>query len=90
MAISPRAPLLARVVLALPEPLWGLDVARPTWREKRGEKRDFVPFHDAALGFPPEFGGLAGSVGWKRGTKRLPCPFKSLCWCNGILDLATA
>lgn len=38
MAISPRAPLLARVVLALQEPPWGLDVARPTWREKRGEK----------------------------------------------------
>lgn len=83
------APLLTRVILALQEPLGELDVARLTWRERRG-REGFHPFYDATLGFPPKFGGLAGRVAWKRGTERLPCPFKSLCWCNGILDLATA
>ena len=50
----------------------------------------FRPFYGAALGLLVKFGGFAGSVGWRRGTNQLPCPFKSLRWHNGILDLATA
>lgn len=91
MAISPRgdvhvAPLLARVILALQELMWELDVALKGKKRKKG----IHLFHGATLGFPPKFGGFAGRVGWKRGTKQLPCPFKSFCWCNGILDLAAA
>lgn len=80
------APLLARVILALQELMWELDVALKGKKRKKGINL----FHGATLGFLPKFGGFAGRVGWKRGTKQLPCPFKSLCWCNGILDLAAA
>lgn len=57
---------------------------------RKRKKKGFHPLHGAALGFLPKFGGLAGRVGWKRGTKQLPCRFKSFCWCNGILDFAAA
>lgn len=53
-------------------------------------KRGFHPFYAAALGLLVQFGGFAGRVGWRRGTTQLPCPFKSLRWRNGSLDLVTA
>lgn len=79
--MSPRtwtwrvAPLLARVILPLQELMWELS-------HVKGKKREngIHLFCGATLGFPPKFGGFAGRMGWKRGTKQLPCRFKSLWW----------
>lgn len=84
MAISPRTyiPLFAGAnVGILPALMW--------W-DSKARKKGFNPLFIVTLGLLVKFGGFAGRVRWRRGTNQLPCPFKSLHWRNGILDLAAA